>query len=175
MKKIAFIFIGLLLFVSAANCYAQSRDLTIILLRHAEKAAPTSMMTKDDPELSEAGRQRAARLVETIKKYRPTQIYSTTYKRTRATVTPLSEQTVPAGYKRQVQFYDHNELEAFAEQLLKTPSGTIVVVGHNTTTPTLANLLLKKEKYKYLQDNEYDKIFIIRIKGDKITDEMITY
>lgn len=175
MKIVIFFLTVVFLFAFSINLFAQQREITIILLRHAEKAAPTSVMTKDNPELSEAGKQRAERLVEAIKKYHPTQIYSTNFKRTRATVAPLSEQTVPPGYKRQVQFYDYNELEAFAEQLLKTKGGTIVVAGHNTTTPTLANLLIKQEKYKYLDESEYDKIFIIKIKGNKIEDEVVKY
>lgn len=174
MKITAFLLNALFLLILTANISAQSRDLTIILLRHAEKDLSAGM-DKKDPELSDAGKQRAERLVEVIKKYQPTQIYSTNYKRTRATVAPLAEKTVPAGYKRQVLLYDHNELEALAEQLLKSKGGTIVVAGHNTTTPTLANLLIKQEKYKYLDEAEYDKIFIIRIRGNKITDEVIRY
>lgn len=176
MKIIVFLLTLFFLFAfTTINLFAQKRDITIILLRHGEKAAPVSAMDKDDPDLSPAGKERAERLVETLKKYHPTQFYSTNYKRTRATVAPLAQSTVPAGYTRQVMYYDHNELEDVAERILKTQNGTIVVVGHNTTTPTLANLLVKSEKYQYLQDNEFDKIFIIKIKGDKITDEVIKY
>jgi broad specificity phosphatase PhoE len=160
-------------FVFLLSGSVSAQDVTLILLRHAEKDLSVGVMDKTDPELSAEGRQRAERLVETLKKYKPTQIYSTGYKRTRATVTPLAENIVP-GYRRQIQFYDHNRLEEFAAELLKS-RGTIVVVGHNTTTPTLANLLVKSEKYKYLQDNEYDKIWIIRIRKNKIRDVVITY
>lgn len=174
MKFIFFPLIVLFLFAFADNLFAQQRDITIVLFRHAEKDISPGA-SKSDPDLSEAGKQRAGRLVEAIKKYDPTQIYSTNFKRTRQTVAPLSEQTIPPGYKRQIQFYDHNELEELAAQILKSKGGTIVVAGHNTTTPTLANLLIKQEKYKYLDESEYDKIFIIKIKGNKIEDEVVKY
>jgi len=175
MKFTALLLTFLFLFAFSTNLFAQNGDVTIILLRHAEKDLSPGA-DKNDPELSAEGKLRAERLVEVIKKYHPTQFYTTNYRRTRATLAPLAATTVPAGFIRQVQYYDHNELEDFAARLLKTNAGgTIVVAGHNTTTPTLANFLLKSEKYKYLQDNEYDKIFIIKIKGNKITDEVIKY
>lgn len=174
MKSFVSLLPVLLSLILTANVFAQSRDLTIILLRHAEKAAPTASMEKNNPELSAAGKERAEKLIETLRKYQPNQIYSSAYQRTRATVLPLAENLDPR-YRIQIQLYDHGELEELAARLLKNQSGTLVVVGHNTTTPTLANLLIKQEKYKYLDESEYDKIFIIKIKGNKITDEVIKY
>ncbi len=158
---------------TSSSLFAQDRDITIILLRHAEKDTSPGA-SKTDPELSSEGRQRAERLVETIKKYKPTQIYSTNFKRTVSTVTPLAEK-INSRYRLQIQKYDYTELEDFAKKLLETRAGTIVVAGHNTTTPTLANLLVKQDKYKYLNESEYDKIWIIRIRGKKIRDLVITY
>jgi hypothetical protein len=56
----------------------------------------------------------------------------------------------------------------------------IVVVGHSNTTPALANLLIRQEKYKVLDESEYDKIWIIKIKKNstkpnKIKDKVIKY
>ena len=171
--KIIFSFLLVASFFVLTNSPVFAQNLTIILLRHAEKDT-SKEANKDDPDLTEAGKQRAERLVETIKKYRPTEIYSTSYKRARATAAPLAEKINPR-YRIQIQNYEHNELEELVERLLKTKTGTIVVVGHNTTTPTLANLLIKSDKYEYLQDSEYDKIWIIRIKGKKVKDQVIKY
>ncbi len=172
MKFIVFL-TGFFLLAFTINLNAQKREITLILLRHAEKDISPGA-SKSDPELSPEGIQRAGQLVETIKKYKPTQIYSTNFKRTRATVAPLADSLHPK-YRLQVQSYDYNELEELVDRLFKTQSGTIVVVGHNTTTPMLANLLVKSEKYESLQDNEYDKVWIIKIKGKKIKDEVIKY
>jgi broad specificity phosphatase PhoE len=179
MKIIVSIFLGLFLLTSASsNLYAQNGEITFILLRHAEKDASPNA-NKVDVELSAEGEKRALRFFETVKQYRPRQIFSTIFKRTRATVTPLAENLDPV-YRLRIQYYDHTELEELAERLLKLNAKTVVVVGHNTTTPALANLLIKQEKYKALDESEYNKIWIIKIKRNKnkpskIEDKVITY
>jgi 2,3-bisphosphoglycerate-dependent phosphoglycerate mutase len=158
--------------LAASNLDAQ--NMTIILLRHAEKDI-SATANKADPDLTEAGRERAARLVEVVKKYKPEQIFSTVFKRARFTGVPLAEQLDPR-YRVQIQAYDSDYLDDFAEKLLKLKAKCVIVIGHNTTTPMLANALIKQEnKYKFLDDSEYNKIWIIKIKGKKITDEVIEY
>ncbi len=160
----------LLLFLSI---FANAQNLTIILVRHAEKdASPT--MVKADPDLSPEGRQRAVRFFETVRKYNPQWIFSTNLRRTRFTADPLATNQNEK-FRIFVEAYNPSELEAFAERLLKLNAKCVVVVGHSNTTPQLANFLLKQEKYKDLDDAVYNKIFIIKIKGKKITDEVIEY
>lgn len=164
--------------LAGTNLFAQNKEITIILLRHAEKDV-SSGADKVDPQLTAEGGQRAERLVETIKKYKPEQIFSTNYKRTRSTVMPLADKIDPK-YRIQIQIYNFDRLEEFADKLLKSKARTIVVVGHNTTTPELANLLTKQDKYKALAETEYDKIWIIKVKRNqrkpnKIREEIIKY
>lgn len=174
MRITACFLFGAFLFVSAiSSVFAQKNEITFILLRHAEKDISPGA-NKADPDLTAEGKQRAARLVETIRKYKPEQIFSTIFKRARETVEPLAE-NLNEKYRIQVQPYDFDELEAFADKLLKSNARTIVVVGHNTTTPALANLLIKENKYKDLGDSEYNKIFIIKIKNGKVKDTVIEY
>ncbi|HXG84864.1 MAG TPA: phosphoglycerate mutase family protein [Pyrinomonadaceae bacterium] len=177
MKILFFLLFGLIIIGSDGGVFAQNRKLTIILLRHAEKDLTDG--NKTNPELSAAGKQRAERLVETVGKYKPDLIYSTYYKRTKSTVLPLAE-TVDARYRIPIRIYDFGKLEEFAGELLKSKARTIVVVGHNSTTPELANLLTKQEKYQELGENEYDKIWIVEIrrykrKPHKIKDKVIEY
>ncbi len=165
MKILICLLFGLLLFtLTASGVFAQRRNLTIILLRHAEKDLTDKNRT--NPELSAAGKTRAEKLVETIGKYKPDLIYSTNYTRAKSTVLPLAE-TVDERYRIPIRIYDFDKLEEFAAELLKSNARTIVVVGHNTTTPELANLLVKQAKYKALGDDEYDKIWIVKIKRYK--------
>lgn len=180
MKIIRFFLSGLFLLVFAAgNVSAQkSGKLTVILLRHAEKDV-SSGADKINPELSATGKQRAERLIETVKKYQPDLIYSTNYKRTRGSVLPLAE-TVNERYRIPIRIYDFDKLEEFARELLNSEARTIVVVGHNTTTPELANLLTRQDKYKPLDDAEYDKIWIVKItrnkrKPNKVREKIIRY
>lgn len=156
---------------AGSNVFAQ--DTTFILFRHAERY-PSTKANNSNPELTPEGQKRAEKLVELLKKYKPEQIFSTNLKRTVATVTPLADNLDPV-YRIQIQKYDFNELEEFAAKLLKTNAKTIVIVGHNNTTPELANLLIKQEKYQQFGESEYNKIIIVKVKHGKAKAEMITY
>lgn len=147
--------------------------MTFILFRHAERY-PSTKANNSDPELTEIGKQRAARLPELLRKYKPEQIFSTNLKRTVATVTPLADNLDPV-YRYQIQKYDFDALEQFAAKLLTLNARTVVISGHNNTTPALANLLIKEEKYKQFGENEYDKMIIVKIKKGKGMAEMITF
>src|SRR5215213_5629257 len=108
MKTIAF---GILLCLSFAafsvNAFSQNK--VIVLVRHAEKTDGTSQ----DPELSAAGKERVQRLIKKVNKYRPKEIYSTDFKRTRDTVQPLA-----AKRHVQVQTYDPKDQKALAAKIL---------------------------------------------------------
>ena len=175
MKFIVFLLFGLFLFSFANNtANAQHKKLTFILMRHAEKD-----LSKDpdaaNPELSAEGKQRAERLAKIVSKYRPDAIYSTNYIRTPATVAPLAKKG-----RHMVLIYEPRNLNQLAEQIMSGKLKRILVVGHNTTTPALANLLIKQDKYKTLAESEYDKIWVIKVKKNKnkpnkIEDKIITY
>ena len=175
MKIIFPVFIGFVLFILAGgNVSAQHRNLTIILLRHAEKDVSPNA-DKANPELSADGKLRAQKLVKIIKKYKPDAIYSSDFIRTRTTAEPLA-----AKRKLTVQIYNHKNLKELADLIMSGKIKRIVVIGHNTTTPALVNMLIGQEKYKALAESEYDKIWIIKIKKkktkpNKIKEKIITY
>src|SRR5687767_13230671 len=89
--------ISILFLFANSSTIAAGQDKTLILVRHAEKADATST----DPELSDAGKQRAERLMSIVKKYKPGAVYSTDFKRTRDTAAPMA-----ARRSLQVQTYD---------------------------------------------------------------------
>ncbi len=157
----------LALFVVCKN-YSQT---TIILLRHAEKdtAVQGSTAMTANPPLSQAGKERAKRLVSILEKYPIDEIYSTDYTRTKETITPFANKI-----NKSVQLYDPKTLNAFAEQL-RNANKTIVVIGHSNTTPALVNLLLKENKFKPLDDNEYGTYWIVKIKDEKAEAEQRKY
>lgn len=168
MKIFFSIFLGFALFTLANTVLvAQDREVTIILVRHAEKADATS----PDPELSDAGKERAQRLVQKIGKYRPGAFYSTDYKRTRDTVTPLANKR-----KKDVKIYDARKPKELIEEIMKGKIKRYVVAGHSNTVPGLANLIAKKEMFKNLDDSEYTIIWLIRMKNGKVTKfELLDY
>ncbi len=175
MKFIFSLCIGLFLFTFAqTNLSAQHRNLTIVLLRHAEKDASPNA-DKVNPELSADGKLRAQKLVKTVKRYKPDAIYSSDFIRTKATVAPLAERR-----KLAVEVYDHRNLKQLADLIMSGKIKRLVIVGHNTTTPALVNMLIGQEKYKALAESEYDKIFVVKIKKkkttpNKIKEKVITY
>lgn len=161
MKIFLYLFIASSLFAfSGSEIFAQKK--TIILLRHAEKDLSPEQ-NASDPELSAAGKERAQRLIKAIKKYKPYAIYSSDYKRTRATAAPLAEK-----YQITVQIYDPRKLNDIFTAIKESKARRIVVAGHNNTTPALVNLFAGENKFKQLDENEYDKIFILKFKNGKL-------
>lgn len=146
---------------------AVAQNKTIILVRHAEKADQKAT----DPELSDAGRQRALSLMQRIKRYRPGAIYSTDFQRTRDTVAPIATRR-----KKPVQIYDAKKPEELIERIMKSKTKRFVIAGHSNTIPGLANLIVKKELFKNLEDEEYGTIWLIRIKKGAVSKvEILNY
>lgn len=159
----------LFLFIFALPIIAQTQKggiTTIILTRHAEK----DMVDKQDPELTEPGKWRAARLAGIFPNAKPDELYSTPYKRTVATLQPWATITGLT-----IKNYNPADLATFADELKTKKNKTIVVCGHSNTTPSLANLLLGEEKYKSLSDDEYNKIFVITIVKGKAKGKVLEY
>jgi 2,3-bisphosphoglycerate-dependent phosphoglycerate mutase len=176
MKIFVALLTGFLFFAAACeNLRAQHRDVTVILLRHAEKDKAEEESSLD-PNLSE-GRARAEKLVGVIGGYEPEAIFSSAFKRTRNTVAPLAAR---GEFRMMAQYYDHRNLKQIADSIMQGKYRRVVVVGHNSTTPALVNLLIGQEKYKALGEDEYDKIWIVKIKRNKnkpheVKEQLITY
>lgn len=175
MKFLSTFTLTLLLLLSISGAaVAQHRKLTIVLLRHAEKDL-SGDVDAADPELSAQGRARAERLVKAVRKYNPDIIYSTDFRRTKATVLPLAVRN-----RAMIFIYDPRKLSEISESALSGKYKRVLIVGHNTTTPALVNLLTGQDKYKTLAETEYDKIFVVKIKKKKaelnaVKEKIVTY
>lgn len=179
MKKvIVLLFFLPAFFITSKNIFAQKsyKQITIILLRHADKDKQDEEFGNSiDPRLSEAGNARAQKLAEVLRTYKPDAVFSSKFNRTLSTAAPYARSK-----RMQVQFYDHKNLNEIAQIARAGNFRTVVVVGHNSTTPALMNLLIGAEKYKALDENEYDKIFIVKVGKNKtetkvIEETIITY
>ncbi len=160
MKILSSIFVVVTFFtLGNTDLIAQDRDVTIILVRHAEKADATST----DPELSDAGKERAQKLVKMIGKYRPGAFYSTDFKRTRETIAPLA-----AKRKKDVKIYDARKPKELVDEIMEGKIKRFVVAGHSNTIPGLVNLIGKKDLFKNLDDSEYTVIWVLRLKNGKV-------
>lgn len=156
MRSIIFLF---LCFLCLPVVNAQVHTKTIILVRHAEKAEDSR-----DPELSAEGKARAARLVKAVGKLRPGGFFTTDFIRTRDTIAPLA-----AKRKKQVETYDPRKPQDLIDKIINSKTKRFVVAGHSNTVPGLANLIAKKDLFKNLDESEYGVIWLLRIKGGKVT------
>ncbi|MCM4159610.1 histidine phosphatase family protein [Antarcticibacterium flavum] len=128
---------------------------TYYFIRHAEK--DTSDPDNRDPELAEEGVVRAKKWAEVFKEVDFDLIYSSNYKRTRATA-----EAVAGSQQKEVTIYDASKLndEDFQKN---TPGKTVLVVGHSNTNPKFVNYLLEEEKYKDIEDTESGSLFIVTV------------
>lgn len=170
MKFIVSLLTGVFLFALTGDVFAQKKTITVVIFRHADKELAVEG-DDSEPDISIEGQKRAVRLVKVLEKYKPSRLFSTNYPRTIQTVTPLSRiKNLPT------EFYEPGNLSELVEKILSSENQRrIAVVGHNSTTFQLANLLLKNSKYTMPEDSDYGKIWILRIKNGKVTDKVIAY
>lgn len=131
---------------------------TIILVRHAEKADDSS-----DPYLSKAGHDRADRLAGMFKNVQFHAVYSTDFKRTRQTATPIADAN-----NLNVQVYDHRNPATEVEKWIDMHQGeTILISGHSNSTPTFVNAVLGNEHFpEKFDESDYGNILVITISDD---------
>lgn len=174
MKILIFLLCASFLLMSAAeNIRAQHRNLTVVLLRHAEKDLDDPDTA--NPELSAQGKLRAEKLVRVVNKFQPDAIFSSDYIRTRETVRPLARKN-----RAMTLIYDTRNLNQMRDLILSGKYERVLVVGHNNTTPMLVNALINQEKYEKLPETEYTKIWVVKIKRNKnkpyrTSDKVIVY
>ena len=141
------------LFLLPDQTFAQESDLsTFILIRHAEKGKDDPR----DPSLSEEGQERAKKLAALLSNTSVDVVLSTPYKRTRQTVQLLAEQK-----SLEVTDYDPRDREIVNKLVEQYQGKTAVISGHSNTTPFYVNQLLGESAFEQLQEDEYDKIFLV--------------
>jgi broad specificity phosphatase PhoE len=149
--------IGALLLVLAGGALgAQGKATTVILVRHAEKAAAPAA----DPPLTTEGTARAKALFEALRDAHVTAVIVTQFARTRETAAPtaaafgVSPEIVPAGGATHVR--------DVVAAIRKHAGETVLVVGHsNTVTEILA--ALGATKPPAICDSEYDNLYVVTI------------
>lgn len=160
VKKLTLVFISLAaIFAFFTVDVAAQGTKTIILVRHAEKDLSASA-DPNDPGLSPEGRLRAERLWKIVKRFRPGAIYSTDYRRTRETLA-----TVAKKRNLEIRVYDPRKPEALITEINSSSVNRSLVVGHSNTIPGLANLFVKKEVFKQLDDAEHSVVYVIRMRN----------
>lgn len=148
-----------------ASCSSSPKPKTIYIVRHAEK-----QLEGDDPELAQVGQIRAQKLAQILSDKNIEHIYSTNYIRTKSTAKPTADQQ-----ELEIQVYDPRNHDELVEKL-KADEGNILVVGHSNTVGQIANYFVgDAEKYKDLEDIEYDFIYVVTLDANGSSVERKTY
>jgi broad specificity phosphatase PhoE len=134
---------------------ADSRPITVLLIRHAEK---NEHPPGGDAGLATAGLVRAQTLVRTLKDAGVTAIYASKYPRARLTAEPLAQALGDT-----VRVYDPNDLPALARRIRDEDAGrTVLVVGHGDSVPA-AIMELGGPALAKGEGVGYDRLFVLTI------------
>ena len=169
MKHICIIILTLLF---SAPTYAQEENIeatpettTYYFIRHAEK--DRSDASNKNPNLKIEGVFRAAKWSYVLEHVKFDAVYSTDYNRTKQTAQPTAE-------KNNVEITSYNPSELNSENFAKNTKGkTVFVVGHSNTTPAFVNLVIGKDKYEDIDDNNNANLYIVTIFKDTISDTLL--
>jgi len=158
-RRIQIIVIYTAIAIGLAWFFESQATTTIIFVRHAEQTSHS----EQDPELSEAGRQRVVELTRQLAEADVVAgidaIYATPFKRSQQTAQPLADRlNLP------INAYDPGDTELVLETILDKHKGKIIlIVAHSNTVPTLIANLGASKNVPAIAQQEFDNIYIISI------------
>ena len=161
MSRLLTLFLPIALMTCCAEPASCHQPLVVFLVRHAEKVDAS-----DKSKLSTAGNARAAALATILRDADIEYVHSTDFIRTRKTASPVATE---CGVE--VDLYEVGDLPALAKQL-QSNGGRHLVVGHSNTTPKLVELLGGEPGSK-IQENEYDRLYIVMIGKDGVASTVL--
>ena len=128
------------------------------IVRHAEKLDKTPYSV-----LSPAGHARAETLKNNLLDKKIDMVFATTFQRTQETAQPLAN-----GIKRPLLIYRNNAVDSIVTVIKAIKNKNILMVGHSGNIPSIIEGLTAK-KIKPIGEEEYDNLFIIKIKKNRMT------
>jgi broad specificity phosphatase PhoE len=129
---------------------------TVILVRHAEKAAAPA----DDPPLTPAGDARARALLDVARDAGVSAVITTQFARTRATAQPLVAEMKLSPEVVDARSATH--AQDVANAVRKHAGKTVLVVGHSNTVGKIIEALGAKPP-PTICDQDYDDLYILTI------------
>ncbi|HVW10963.1 MAG TPA: histidine phosphatase family protein [Bryobacteraceae bacterium] len=136
---------------------APSSAATIILVRHAERAAA---MTADAP-LTPRGEERARQLAAMLRDANIRAVFTTEVRRTQQTAGPTAQE-----FHLRPSIIPQKETNALLARLKALPEGeAVLVVGHADTVPAIVQRL--GGPLVPMKDDEYDRMVIVTTGGAK--------
>ena len=151
--------LGMIVAIAGAAVAQTARATTVILVRHAEKAAEPA----NDPPLTTAGEARARELWSAIKDAGVSAVITTQFVRTKATAQPTA--TALHLTPEVVNASGTTHPQAVATAVRKHAGQTVLVVGHSNTIPAIVEAL-GAPRPAAICDPEYDNLFVVTIAAD---------
>lgn len=140
--------------------------LMVFLVRHAEKDIESMEI---DSHLTDEGNIRAAELARTLADAEIGFIHSSDYIRTRNTAAPVADL-----FDLEIELYDTSLLHELADTM-KARGGRHLVVGHSNTTPILVEILGGEPGVPIVEQNEYDRLYILTIINGEVNTVLLRY
>lgn len=150
---------GVSLFAAPEVAAQAGQATTVIVVRHAEKAA----MPADDPPLTVAGEARARDLWDAVKDAGVGAVITTQFARTKSTAQPTA--AALALPTEVVNAAGATPAQDVAAAVRKHAGHTVLVVGHSNTVPAIVEALGAKRPAA-ICDAEYDNLYIVTIGTD---------
>jgi broad specificity phosphatase PhoE len=136
---------------------ATAQPSTVILVRHAERAAEPA----GDPVLTDAGMRRALDLKEVLRGARVTSVITTHLQRTQLTAKPLADVDGLSFIVVRAGGPTPAHVDSVAAAVRRRPAGDVVlVVGHSNTIPAIVGAL-GGPKLSDLCDTQYSMLYIL--------------
>jgi broad specificity phosphatase PhoE len=143
-------------------------ETTVYLVRHAEKASETDT----DPDLSERGRARAESLAVQLRDSGVNMIITSHLKRTIETAAPLAELRHIRPKIIPIESSVSVHVNRIANEIMKHPGATILVVGHNNTVAKILEEI-GGGRVGDLCTDEYANLIIVSLNKGKPTKMLI--
>jgi broad specificity phosphatase PhoE len=156
----AFLAVVLLSAIVTPASAQRDQAMTVILVRHAEKASAPA----NDPPLTPEGEQRARDLLSAVRDANIAVAITTQFARTKGTAQPtvaalsLPTEVVAAGSMA-------THARDVAAAVRKHAGQTVLVVGHSNTLPGIIEALGAKRPPE-ICDSQYDNLYIVTIAAD---------
>lgn len=144
----------------AVACHdATAQPFTVILVRHAERAAAPA----GDPILTEAGTLRALDLAAALANARVSSIVTTQFQRTQLTAKPLADSLHLTPFVVRAGGPTQAHVDSVAAAVRRRPAGDVVlVVGHSNTIPVIIRAL-GGPVMPDLCDSQYSMLFVLEL------------
>ncbi len=145
--------------ISPESSFPREKDriTTLFLVRHAEKVQDGSA----DPALTPEGVARADELAYVFEHVGLDAVYSTPYQRTKQTVLSTAKRK-----NLEVRLYSPGDPDFLRRVLEEHSGGSVLIVGHSNTIPSLANQLTGRSEFSDLDDGIYDNLFIASVPAE---------